>query len=252
MRKHSLSLAVLLVIIVQALGCSTDDRDSLGPDFDSATDSAEIIQSGAPDETNTEGASDSFTLPDMVPGRDAAIDAAKWRTWTAANGKYTLEAKFVSAAMGTLTLEKKDGSTIELKLDQLCSDDQDFVRKREWLPPPDIRSGPSAKVIRARLVPFINPDGERYTMVMVDWRNTGTTRIRAVDANIFAYAADGTISEWSRYDHPIYAVSDTEPGIGPGKTYKEPTGRGYILAPGFDAAARVEVTITEVVESGAY
>jgi hypothetical protein len=89
-------------------------------------------------------------------------------------------------------------------------------------------------------------------MVMVDWRNTGTTRIRAVDANIFAYAADGTISEWSRYDHPIYAVSDTEPGIGPGKTYKEPTGRGYILAPGFDAAARVEVTIMEVVESGAY
>jgi hypothetical protein len=252
MRNHLHSLAVMLVLLVLAQGCSLDEDGSSGQDFDSVPDSAETVPFGSPDEANTEVSSDLLTLPDIATGREAKIDAAKWRTWTAANEKYTLEAKFVSAAMGKMTLEKKDGSTIELKLDQLCSDDQDFIRKRKWLPPPDIHSGPSAKVIKARLVPFINPDGERYTMVMVDWKNTGTTRIRAVDANIFAYAADGTISEWSRYDHPIYAVSDTDPGIAPGKTYKEPTGRGYILAPGFGAAARVEATITEVVEHGAY
>ncbi|HUT91490.1 MAG TPA: SHD1 domain-containing protein [Thermoguttaceae bacterium] len=56
----------------------------------------------------------------------------EWRTWTTADGRFKTEAKFVKFAMGTLTLEKKDGSTIEVKLDILCSEDQEFVRQRKW------------------------------------------------------------------------------------------------------------------------
>ena len=32
-------------------------------------------------------------------------------------------------AVGTLTLEKKDGTTLEVKLDMLCSEDHDFIEK---------------------------------------------------------------------------------------------------------------------------
>jgi len=89
-------------------------------------------------------------------------------------------------------------------------------------------------------------------MVLVDWRNTGTTRIRAVDADITPYAADGNKLKSGASDYAIYAVSDSSLGIAPGERYTEPNGKGFILAPGFADAARVEVRITEIVESGAY
>jgi hypothetical protein len=63
----------------------------------------------------------------------------EWRTWTTADGRFKTEAKFVKFAMGTLTLEKKDGSTIEVKLDILCSEDQEFVRQREGIKPADAK-----------------------------------------------------------------------------------------------------------------
>jgi hypothetical protein len=61
------------------------------------------------------------------------FDAAKWRTWTAADGKHRTEAKFLKVANGVLTLEKKDGKTVEVRLEQLSSEDQDFVRQRKWM-----------------------------------------------------------------------------------------------------------------------
>lgn len=64
---------------------------------------------------------------------DLATEAAKWRTWTTRDGKYTLEAKFVKYAVNTLTLEKRDGTTVNVKLEVLCAEDQDFVRQRKWL-----------------------------------------------------------------------------------------------------------------------
>ena len=65
----------------------------------------------------------------------AELEAAKWRTWTTADGKFKVEAKFVMFTAGTLTLEKKDGNTVDVKLDILCPEDQDFVRQRKWLKP---------------------------------------------------------------------------------------------------------------------
>jgi hypothetical protein len=62
----------------------------------------------------------------------AAIEAAKWKTWTTADGKYKVRAKFVTFALGTVTLEKEDGTTVDVKLDILCPEDQDFVKGRKW------------------------------------------------------------------------------------------------------------------------
>jgi hypothetical protein len=57
-------------------------------------------------------------------------EEAKWRTWTTADGKFSVEAKFVKFAAGLLTLEKRDGKTVEVKLVILSDEDQDFVRQR--------------------------------------------------------------------------------------------------------------------------
>jgi hypothetical protein len=89
-------------------------------------------------------------------------------------------------------------------------------------------------------------------MVLVDWRNTGTTTIRAVDADITSYDARGNKLDSGARDYAIYAVSDSSRGIAPGKRYTEPDGKGFILAPGVGKAARVDVKITEVVESETY
>lgn len=186
--------------------------------------------------------------------REAAAEAARWRTWTSANRKYSVHAKFIKAMMGTVTLEKEDGSTGEVKLDRLCKEDQEFVRQGKWRVREPREVGPAAKVVRVRIVPYTTPSGARTQMVLVDWRNAGTTTIRAVDADITPYDANGNALQFSaRTDKPIYAVSDSDPGIAPGKTYVEPLGRGYIIGGVGEAeAVRVEVKITEVVESGAY
>jgi len=115
-----------------------------------------------------------------------------------------------------------------------------------------VRRGPAAVVVRARLVPFSRAQSVGTQMVLVDWRNTGTTTIRAVDADIITFDARGRRLESGAKNKPIYAVSDSSPGIAPGETYTEPNGEGFILAPDFTRAARVRVKITEVVESGAY
>ena len=68
----------------------------------------------------------------VEPKRDSEdTKATPWRTWTTADGKYTVEAKFIKYAAGTLTLEKKDGTTVDVELDRLCPEDQDFIKERK-------------------------------------------------------------------------------------------------------------------------
>ena len=64
--------------------------------------------------------------------RKEVIEAAKWRTWTTADGKYEVDAKFGSVAGGRMRLTKRDGSTIEVDLDLLCEDDRQWVRGKGW------------------------------------------------------------------------------------------------------------------------
>lgn len=61
------------------------------------------------------------------------IEEAKWRTWASSDGKFSVEAKFGKFLDGVVTLVKQDGSAVNVPIDKLSSDDQDFIRKRKWL-----------------------------------------------------------------------------------------------------------------------
>jgi hypothetical protein len=116
---------------------------------------------------------------------------------------------------------------------------------------PLARRRPSAEVVRARLVPYTTPAGLRTKIVLVDWKNTGETVIRAVDADIAAYDRRG--NKLGSVNYTIYAVSNNSPGVSPGETYRESVGEGFAWDPAITSnATRVDVSITEVVEHDAY
>ena len=52
-----------------------------------------------------------------------------WRTWRTADGKFSVRAKFVKLDGETVTLEKTNGNTVDVKLDVLCAEDQDYVKQ---------------------------------------------------------------------------------------------------------------------------
>ncbi len=58
-------------------------------------------------------------------------DNDKWRLWTAANGKYSVRAKFLSATGGIAKLEKEDGKAFDVPLDRLCDEDRQFIDNRK-------------------------------------------------------------------------------------------------------------------------
>jgi hypothetical protein len=57
----------------------------------------------------------------------AAEDLERWRTWSADEGKFSIEAKFIMSGAGKVTLEKKDGSRIEVAVDRLAQKDRDWI-----------------------------------------------------------------------------------------------------------------------------
>ncbi|MBN2210498.1 MAG: hypothetical protein JW709_03800 [Sedimentisphaerales bacterium] len=57
----------------------------------------------------------------------SATQAQELRTWTNANGTYTLEAKFVSEADGKVILTKEDGGKVTIALEQLSQADQEYI-----------------------------------------------------------------------------------------------------------------------------
>ncbi len=63
--------------------------------------------------------------------RKAAIEAAKWRTWTDASGAHKMEAKFSGMTAGNVKLTKRDGSVLTLPLEKLSDEDQEWIKKRK-------------------------------------------------------------------------------------------------------------------------
>lgn len=63
---------------------------------------------------------------------EAAIDKAKWHTWTSADGLHKIEAKFVTAIGDTAQLEKKDGTVIKIKRDKLSDEDWAWITNKGW------------------------------------------------------------------------------------------------------------------------
>lgn len=118
-------------------------------------------------------------------------------------------------------------------------------------PEPGPQPRGSAEILRVRLIPWTNPDGRALQMVLVDWKNTGSTPIRIVKADITPYDASGTPIGNGAAGYPIFAAPDATPGIAPGAPYEEADDDGFVLvnAPGlWPRASTVDVRITEVRE----
>jgi hypothetical protein len=79
-----------------------------------------------------EGPAHILTLDDIrfVPPESVGKATPIFRTWTDSSGKFTLEAAFVKRAMDTVTLEKRDGETTEVRFDRLSEDDQSYIESR--------------------------------------------------------------------------------------------------------------------------
>jgi hypothetical protein len=68
--------------------------------------------------------------PTVPRDERSAHDDQEFRMWNDSTGKFSVEAKFIKQAMGTVTLEKRDGKRIQLPMAQLSGDDRKYIRKR--------------------------------------------------------------------------------------------------------------------------
>ncbi len=113
----------------------------------------------------------------------------------------------------------------------------------------------TAQVVESRLIPFTTANGVQAQMVLIDWKNTGTTPIRVAYADIIAYDGNGVQLSSSARDYTIYTVADSRSGISPTRTYTEPDGEGFVLIPPdgpSSQATRVEAKITRVKEKSGF
>jgi hypothetical protein len=101
---------------------------------------------------------------------------------------------------------------------------------------------PSATILSSALVDFVDDKGNKTQKVVVRWKNSGMTPIRAIDAEITHWDASGELL--GKYNYTIFATFDDEPGVAPGEIN---TTRGFIL-PGFKVSKSVEVSVTKVLE----
>jgi len=56
-------------------------------------------------------------------------DQARTRTWTSADGEFIAQARFVKSDLTTVTLEKMDGTVVNVPLEELCEEDKTFIEK---------------------------------------------------------------------------------------------------------------------------
>ena len=53
----------------------------------------------------------------------------RWRVWRSADGRFSVEARYIDALVGIVTLERRDGTRIEVNIDALSEEDREYVRK---------------------------------------------------------------------------------------------------------------------------
>jgi hypothetical protein len=68
------------------------------------------------------------TEPKTAERSDVASKKAM-RTWTSADGKFTVRAQFVKAIAGTVHLHLEDGRTIRVPMEKLSEDDRRSLRQ---------------------------------------------------------------------------------------------------------------------------
>ncbi len=59
-----------------------------------------------------------------------ADEETRWRTWTDAIGKHKTEARYGGLSSGKVNLTKRDGAKVQVPLDKLCKEDQEWIRQR--------------------------------------------------------------------------------------------------------------------------
>lgn len=60
------------------------------------------------------------------------LEAAKWRTWTDADGNSIGEAKFLKANINSVWLEQRDGSVIEVSKKKISESDLGWIKRQGW------------------------------------------------------------------------------------------------------------------------
>ena len=63
----------------------------------------------------------------LATGWAEAKEPDPWRIWTSANGKFKVKARLLSIANGVAKLERKDKAKVDVKLELLCPDDNNYV-----------------------------------------------------------------------------------------------------------------------------
>ena len=118
-------------------------------------------------------------------------------------------------------------------------------------PPASTARVSSAEVVRTELRPMRMANGAESKSIVVTWRNTGETPIRAVHADMRVFNSDGELTGLGvgAKDYAIYAVSEANPGVAPGNTHSEEN--GFVLPIGTNATT-AEATITRVTEEAGY
>jgi SLA1 homology domain 1, SHD1 len=71
------------------------------------------------------------TMPEPTIPEPAKVPESTTRTWTSADGKFTVEAEFGGAIGSKVTLRKADGSVITLDADKLSDADREWIGKRK-------------------------------------------------------------------------------------------------------------------------
>ena len=108
-------------------------------------------------------------------------------------------------------------------------------------------SNAAAEVIGVRLSRISLGSGPAPSLVLTDWKNTGSVPVRLIIGDVNAYNAAGELV-FQIIGATIYKVSDDKPGVAPGQTYQSGQREGVMAnegaegAPGPITTAQVKIT----------
>lgn len=92
----------------------------------------------------------------LVLAFTSLVAAADFRTWNDASGKFSMKAKYIGVQQRKVTLQKEDGSQVEIELSKLSPTDQKYVAEQQDDNPFKPKSA--------------EPSGEMYAAVtVIDW-----------------------------------------------------------------------------------
>ncbi len=135
-RETSFDLSGARPVIASAIGVSADSLQEIKAKAEEARLAAEKGKQEARLAAEKARQDAEMAKQAAIQAAKKRIEDAKRRTWTSADGRFTVDAKFVGVISGVVSLEKDDGQRINVNQDRLSQADQDFIRNRKWLEQP--------------------------------------------------------------------------------------------------------------------